>query len=304
MTTEQDEINASYDQLIKLEMQNNCPICNLTTNPGVSFCNAKCENMFNNTGVQFHLEDTLINLDKSEIELHISKNKKKLGWAYKILEITSFESPFTHENTGLKIKEFLATIKFMIVDEVATNMFYKCYVSQGFAEATIYIKVYFGEEKSMIELRHIHGCSDLFIQIYRSCKNAILNENAPLHTNRPFGMDTYEDDDDASNSGSLIRWMKLNPDNGIKVVSHVAMEKDERTQIVMCNEVFSVIYSHPTLFMIAPQTIGFIDMLKTNPNFKLGQDYRDFIIPQLKRKLSTCMDKIKNPSVQLRIQEI
>jgi hypothetical protein len=55
---------------------------------------------------------------------------------------------------------------------------------------------------------------------------------------------------------------------------------------------------------IAPQILGFIDTMKTNPHFKLGNEYRNVTIGLINQVLNECINEIKNPSVKLRIQEL
>ena len=196
----------------------------------------------------------------------------------------------------------------MVSEQLVSDMFFRCYFSEGFAEVKMHIKVYVGEEKSMVEVRKLNGCSELFINTYRSFKNFMLYENKRSHSMKPFQLLSLDapisKTEEEASILSVLRWTKKNPMDGIKCVSTIAMEKEECVQNRMFNEVIKIINEHDEVDLIAPQILGFIDTMKTNPYFKLGQEYRNANIPLLKQLLMRDIKEIKNKSVQLRIQEL
>lgn len=299
MTTEQDEINANYARIASLE---DCALCQKTTESGISFCNAICENNFERTNKSATVTTCLFEkLDKSEVDLLVARNANKMGWVKETLANTSFECYYP----TFKIKEFLATIKYMVVEELACGAVFKCYFSQGFAEIKMNIKVYVGQITSMIEVRKLSGCSELFHNVYRDFENFMLGTNKVTHSMKPSHIEielSPREEEEAMNS--LLQWMKQRPEDGIKTTTNIAMEKNKYIQHIMIHEVFETIHSYKMMHTIAPQILGFIDTMKTNPHFKLGNEYLNVTIALIKQILNECINEIKNPSVKLRIQEL
>ena len=155
----------------------------------------------------------------------------------------------------------------------------------------------------MVEVRKINGCDELFNQVYTSFKNFMLGENKVIQNLSTFNIegDKEEEEDPIL---SILKWMRQNPGDGIKTVVILAMERNEYRQNVICNEVIKTINMNTNVYSIAPQILGFIDTMKTSPYFKLGEEYRNANIQLLKQILIGYMKKIKNKSVQLRIQEL
>jgi len=326
---EKEEINASYARMIALE---NCATCNHDTESGISFCNATCENKFDVKNIT-HGGSVYINastlkrvaiptvrmegatsitgnlyeeLDKSEIANLVIRNQRKLGWVVHTLSSASFESLLSPEETAIKISKFLESIPNMVVDEVAAGMFYKCHYSEEFDEMTTYIKLHFGQDKTMIETRRVHGSASLGSTFYTKFTNHMLNENKSTHLVQRrggSGEDPFTTSDE--DVDSLCKFIKQNLTDGIKVGAYFAMKQEIGLQIITCNEIYNAIHTSPRdISFVAVKILGFIDMLKTHSGFKLKQEYRDLVIPRLKNKLDACSHKIRNLSVKRRIEEI
>lgn len=316
MSNEQDEINASYERIVKLDMMHNCIECKKRIQDGISFCNALCENAFSmdcrttpttTLGVADDYEDLITALDKSSVDLFIARNQNNRGWSDIPLAITHFESPLNAKETSIQFMEFASTKKTMVVEDIAICMFYKCHYSEEFAYTSMNVKFYFHENRHpTVEFRKMNGCSSLFINIYQSFKNYIFNEfnekmNFPPNCN---GMDvpisSIEED---SCIAHLIEWMNISPNEGIKVACMVAMEKDFAKQVIICNEIYNAIMRFPTCTLrgIACQVIGFIDAIR-GPTCKLAEEHKNSIVFKLTDKLNEIDDKSINASVRLRIQ--
>jgi hypothetical protein len=133
----------------------------------------------------------------------------------------------------------------------------------------------------------------------------MLGRNKVAHTMKPTRIEIeLSQSEEQESMDSLLQWMKQRPEDGIKTTITIAMEKNKYIQHIMIHEVFETIQSHKMMHTIAPQILGFIDTMKTNPHFKLGNEYRNVTIGLIKRVLNECINEIKNPSVKLRIQEL
>ena len=247
-------------------------------------------------------EDLFAALDKSSIELFVARNQNQRGWSDIPLAITNFESPLNAEETDKMFISFLKE-RNIICNVVVSGMFYKCYHSEGFSSVAIHVKLYFHTGKNPImEFRRVQGSPEIFFNIYGTFRNLILNENNPVSLTPPPCDLTFEkvlmskEEQDAANS-SLIQWLNSSPADAIKVVSQVAMEKDKKTQIIMCNEVYNILHKQKDLSALMAQTLGFIDVIQ-GINCLLDEEHKISILSKLKIKLEASIDA---PNIQMSV---
>lgn len=230
--------------------------------------------------------------DKSNIDLFIARNQNQQGYSDIPLATTNFISPLNAEETDILFTNFLAEKK-VVCDVVVLGMFWKVYHSDGFASTSIYVKLYFHAGKNpTMEFRRVEGNCEIFFNIYSSFRNLILNENNPINMTPPCEIKTRNiltSEEENVAMQSLIQWLHQSPSDAIKVVSHVAMEKDIDYQTIMCEEVFNVLSNQINLSCLMVQTLGFIDVIKSI-DCLLDDTRKTLILTNLKQKLRQSLD--------------
>ena len=243
-----------------------------------------------------HLDDNdlFVMMDKISYESFVKRNQNLEECQDVSVAITNFESPLNAEETDSLFTKFLRE-KNVVCDVVVPGMFYKCYHSEDFSSVSIHVKLYFHAGKNpTMEFRRVQGSPEIFLNIYGSFRNLILNENNPVSMCPPpcdmisEKVLMSKDEEDAAEA-SLLQWLKSSPTDAIKVVSQVAMEKDKDTQIIMCNEVYNVLHKQKDLTVLMAQTLEFINVIKGSLCL-LDEHHKILILSKLRIKLQASVD--------------
>ena len=233
-------------------------------------------------------QDLFAALDKSSVELLVTRNHNERGCPDIPLAITNFKSSLDNIKTAELLEDYLR-LRGIVFKTPAPGMFYKCYHSVGFRKVSINVKLYFSPDGiPTIEFRKINGCDDIFFDIYVTFRNLILNENKSLGLTPPiFDLDLeiepISHEEEAAGINNLIRSLKSCPEDNIEDASKFAMGKPIDKQIVICNEVYNVLLKlKPEKFSnLLAQTMGFVDLIG-GPTCLLEDGHKRLIFTRLK----------------------
>jgi hypothetical protein len=306
---EQDEINASYQRLLQLDVEEKeeeeeeeekeyCIACKKEVSDSVQFCNAQCENKLfcideplTCIGTPFSSEEDLFEaLGKGEIETFIAQNKSMTGGCNPLLSLSRFVSPYDAVETDKLFREFALRSDIMCV--IVATGFYKCYKSEMFETSTVYVKMHLQRGKNPImEFRRIQGCFDIFLRMYNDFKNQPDQDREK----RRQQWETFlkkqpsicEEEENIA-IVSIVRCLKSNPASFIKITCQTAVGMSARAQIIMFNEVYNLLHMQPCLKPLLAQIMGYIDCIKS-ADCLLDDKHKALIIGLLKHKLDVCM---------------
>jgi hypothetical protein len=298
---EQAEINASYQRLLQLDVEEEekefCITCKKEVSGSLQFCNAQCENKLFCIdepvlciGTPISSEEDLFEaLDKSEIETFIAQNKSMTGGDNPLLSQTRFVSPDDAVATDKLFRVFARYSDIMCVT-VATG-FYKCYKCEKFETSTVYVKMHLQMGKNPImEFRRIQGCIDIFLKMYNDFKNQPdpdrekRRQQCEIFKKRSF----IDEPEEETAIASIVGCLKSNPAYFIKLACQTAMGMSMHAQIIVCNEVYNLLHMQPCLKPLLAQIMGYIDCIKS-ADCLLDVRHKTLILRLLKPKLSVCM---------------
>ena len=301
---EQCEINASYQRLLQLDVKEKeeekeyCLACKKEVSGSLQVCNAMCENKLfwvelpACIGVPINPEKDLFEaLDRDEVETFIAQNKSMTGGSNRLLSLSRVVSPYDAVETDKLFREFAMRSDIMCVS-VAFG-FYKCYKSEMFETSTVYVKMHLQRDKNPImEFRRINGCFDIFLSMYNDFKNQ--PDPDPDREKRRQQWETFlkkqpsigEEENIAI--ASIVRCLKSNPASFIKITCQTAMGMSLHAQIIVCNEVYNLLYMQPCLKPLLAQIMGYIDCIKS-ADCLLDDKHKALILGLLKPKLIACM---------------
>ena len=246
-------------------------------------------------------------LEENSIALFVARNENEQGWSDIPLSIYNLESPLNAKQTDEKFLQFVATFPAMVVHVAAPGMFYKCYYSEGYECASIHVKFYFHKQRNpTVEFRRVFGCRDIHGRIYGSFNNFIndILETPVLEQDTQSAAETVTmtREEHVATIEILLKFLKTDPKDGIKVVAQVAMEKDADDQIEMCNQIHNIIHNYPVskLHELIVKILGFVDTITTDARCLLSVARKTLILQSMKEKISMCIDE---PSVHAGVKK-
>ena len=232
-------------------------------------------------------------LYESEAERLKNRNDKLIKHIEYPLAETNRVSSYDADETDITLLKFFED-KDVFCITLVPGMFYACNISVKFGYSKFHVKVFFIANKNpTIEFRELSGDSDIFFEVYNAFLDLFFGEkrmNRHSTTEIPASFSTILQEEEAG-IASLVQYMKSSPENGIKMVATLAMEKELGFQIVMCNEVYNIIHTQRGRILVSlmSQILGFTEIVMSL-RCLLDDRHKEMILSKLKIKLSSCVD--------------